>query len=139
MASKINVNGVDYTIEKGEAVVIIGDKINVRGAIDTTLKEKIDITITGDPCFVDCNGSLTVHGDINGNVDVSGNITCGNVEQSVDAGGNVTCHNVSGMVDAGGNVICNEARGKIDAGGNVIVNKLTNLEMSPKEKKKSKN
>lgn len=58
-------------------------------------------------------------GDVDGDVNVSGNVTCGNVDGDVDAGGSVTCGGVDGDVDAGGSVVCVNVAGSVDAGSSV--------------------
>ena len=51
------------------------------------------ITITGNCGNIDIVGNLTIEGDVNGDIDVTGNVTCANVGGDIDATGNVVIKN----------------------------------------------
>jgi cytoskeletal protein CcmA (bactofilin family) len=40
---------------------------------------------------IDCGGSCEVSGDVKGDIDAGGSVTCGNVSGDIDAGGSVKC------------------------------------------------
>lgn len=46
------------------------------------------ITCSGN---IDCGGSCEVSGNVDGNIDAGGSVTCGNVSGDIDAGGSVKC------------------------------------------------
>lgn len=89
-------------------VSINNGRITINGRNQDGIKDRTNVSIKGDI------NNLTVDGDAEIN---------GNVKGDVDAGGNVSCHDVNGNIDAGGNVIAKNAKHNIDAGGNVIVQK----------------
>jgi phage baseplate assembly protein gpV len=63
--------------------------------------------------------SVEVHGEVKGDVDAGGSVTCGNVGGKVSSGGSANCRDVNGNVSAGGSVNCGKVSGKVSAGGSV--------------------
>ncbi|MEK4025313.1 hypothetical protein [Sporosarcina sp. FSL W7-1283] len=100
----ININGKSISVQ-GNNVSVIGNKVYVDGKlVEEGLSGYVEISFTGDLANLKVDGSVNVKGNIHGNVDVGGSVTCGNVNGSVDAGGSITCGSVDGNVDAGGSV-----------------------------------
>lgn len=64
-------------------------------------------------------GSVSVDGDINGNVTAGHYVECGDVGGDVKSNGYVECGDVDGNVTAGGNVDCGDVGENVSAGGNV--------------------
>lgn len=87
--------------------------------IPDDIQDILNVTVYGNISGdVNAGGNVTC-GEVNGDVDTGGNATCGEVNGDMSAGGNVTCGDVGGDVDAGGNVACGDVDGDVDAGGNV--------------------
>ena len=40
---------------------------------------------------MDCSGSCHIEGNVTGNIDASGSVTCGDVGGDIDASGSVRC------------------------------------------------
>lgn len=62
--------------------------------------------------------TLVVEGDV-GNVDISGNLECQNVNGDVDCSGSVRCGDVTGDIDCSGSVYCGNVGGDIDCAGSI--------------------
>ncbi|MFY9381709.1 MAG: helix-turn-helix domain-containing protein [Eubacteriales bacterium] len=66
-------------------------------------------------------GNTTVEGNINGNVNVCGDLSCGDIGGSVQiAGGDVDCGDVGGNVSAGGDVDCGDIGGSLSVTGGSV-------------------
>lgn len=61
----------------------------------------------------------SIEGDISGDVNVNGELRCGNVDGMVNAGDGVICGNVGGSVTAGDGVTCGNVGSSITAGDGV--------------------
>ncbi|MBQ2823473.1 MAG: helix-turn-helix domain-containing protein [Oscillospiraceae bacterium] len=83
---------------------------------------KIPLEITDDTeCTVNVEiwGSAKIDGNVQGNINAGGSISCCGVVGEVNSGGSVNCNGVVGNVNSGGAVNCNGVVGDISAGGNV--------------------
>ena len=105
--STVTVNGKTIRVQ-GNNISIINDKIIVDG---TPLNEALDqpnitvivegdckilsasgnVEVRGNAGSIDCRGSCHVDGNVTGNVDASGSVTCGDVGGNIDASGSVRC------------------------------------------------
>ena len=100
----ININGKSISVQ-GNNISVINDKVYVGGKlVEEGLSGQVEISFTGDLASLDVDGSATVNGNIQGNVDIGGSLNCDNIQGSADVGGSVSCRNVGGDVDAGGSV-----------------------------------
>lgn len=89
----------------GKNIMVNGDKVFVDGKlVEEGLSGNVTISFEGDLASLTTNCSAIVHGNVMGDVDAGGSVTCGDVEGSVDAGGSVKCSHVGGDIDAGGSV-----------------------------------
>lgn len=80
----------------------------------------IHIRLTGSNMQnVECAASLTVEGNVYGNANSAGSLSCGDVYGDATAGGNVNCDNVQCDVRAGGSVTCDNVGCNVQAGCNV--------------------
>ncbi len=61
-------------------------------------------------------GSISVEGDVNGNVNAGAQVQCDGINGNVNAGGQVQCDEVNGNVSVGGQVQCDEVNGNVSAG-----------------------
>ena len=105
--SNVTVNGKTIRVQ-GSSITVINDKIIVDGReLDEALNTpnitvivegdcKIlsacgNVEIKGNAGNIDCRGSCHVEGDVGGNIDASGSVTCGDVGGDIDASGSVKC------------------------------------------------
>lgn len=82
----------------------------------------VTLTITGDVNGnIDSGSSVNVQGNVSGDVDAGNGVNIGgSVQGDVDAGNSVKVDgNVGGNVDAGGSTTVNTVSGNVDAGGSV--------------------
>lgn len=102
--NKIIINGKEFTVS-GSNISVINGKVFVDGKlIEEGLTDNVTISFVGDLASLSTNGSATIHGNVNGNVDVGGSVTCGNISGSLNSGGSVACLEVGGNINAGGSV-----------------------------------
>ena len=114
----LNFSGGDISISNGQ-IIINGQRFG-----DDLKSDVVHLKIEGDVNNVTVkNGSVEITGNVHGNVDAGGSVTCGNVGNNVDAGGSIICGSVEKNVDAGGSVTCGSVKGNVDAGGSVICGK----------------
>lgn len=103
--AKITINGEVFQIEGSASISINNNSISVGGnKIKDGLSDIVEIKWEGPVADVDSNASISITGDVTGDVDAGGSVKCGNVGGDVDAGGSISCGNVSGDVDAGGSI-----------------------------------
>lgn len=89
--NRITINGKTITCP-GSNVVIRNGKVIVDGdTIQECSSGDIKVVIEGDVNNIDCDGSVTVRGNVDGDIDAGGSVTCGNVSGDIDAGGSVKC------------------------------------------------
>ena len=98
----INFNGQTF---KGSNITINGSQIIIDGVVQGEgLSGIVELKVKGDVNIVKSSASVSVKGDVLGDVDAGGSVNCGKVSGDVDAGGSVNCGSVGGSVDAGGSV-----------------------------------
>lgn len=122
--NKVVVNGVEYTFEPGEVLVIIGDKLRVGSQVIAGVGNAPRVELVGEPVSVYCAGRLEVTGDVQGDVNAQGNVNItGDVAGGVEAQGDVIVgRDVLGDVDVQGDVtIKGGHQGNIDAQGSVRI------------------
>ena len=94
----IIINGVKIQTS-GSSISVNGNSIYVNGSlIMGDLKGTIDIKFEGDLASLQCQGTSTIHGNINGDVDVNGSLTCKDIVGDVNVGGSLKCGNISGDI-----------------------------------------
>ena len=93
----------------GDSISIINNKLYINGKEYKFENENIsELEIKGNVASINSDCSITINGDISGDVDVGGSVNIvGNVTGDIDAGGSV---NISGY-----------HKGDIDAGGSVLI------------------
>ena len=101
----IYINGKSINVQ-GNNISVINNRVYVdsKEVTDGELSGVVELKFIGDLANLDVDGSLTVKGNIHGNVDVGGSLTCGDIGGDADVGGSVNCKVINGKVDAGGNV-----------------------------------
>lgn len=121
MSTTVRINGKTYTSSSSN-ISIINGKVTIDGVAQDgePLSGVVKLELTGDLASLKTDASVTMSGNVQGDVDAGGSVACGNVGKDVDAGGSVNCDNIGGNVDAGGSVNCGKVSGDVDAGGSVI-------------------
>ena len=120
---KIVVNGTTVEAPDGCSVSVVNGQIIINDEpAEVSFSNELKIEVIGGLINLKTErGSVTVHGDVQGQVNANGSVKVdGNVGGKVDANGAVTCRDVKGNVDAGGSVQCGNVGGDVDAGGSVI-------------------
>ncbi len=113
--STITINGRTY---KGGSISIINNKVTIDGVVQNEAfpgNEVVRIEVTGDLASLKCDAPLVVTGDIKGDVEVDGPLTCGDIGGDVEADGPVTCGDVDGNVNANGPCTCGNVKGNVKA------------------------
>ena len=94
----ITINSVSYGNVNN--VTIRNGKVTIDGVLQegNPLSGIVRIEVKGDLASLNTDANVVVGGDVRGDVDAGGNVTCANVGGYVDAGCNVTCANVGGQM-----------------------------------------
>lgn len=108
--------GNNLTMRNGR---IILDGVDVTDDTGVDPKTILEIKLTGDLESLDCDKSVTVIGQVKGNIDARGSVNCDNVGGDIKAGGSVNADDVKGSVYANGSVNCDDVGGSVQAGGSV--------------------
>ncbi|MGE6347932.1 hypothetical protein ACQKIY_25340 [Bacillus mycoides] len=118
MGSMISIGGVTYT---GRNITVNNGQVIVDGVIQGQKLEEKNIIINADNFqgTLKCGYSTVVNGNIGGDVESNGSVTCDGIGGSVSAGGSVRCDDVKGNVSAGGSVNCGNIGGSAMAGGSI--------------------
>ena len=89
IADNINPHGKISIIDN--KIMLDGKEINTQGTeLKHSFRPTVNITIEGNAGYIECNGNVTVKGDVDGNIDCGGSVTVsGNVHNKVDSGGSV--------------------------------------------------
>lgn len=105
--NKVIINGQVFETS-GKNITINNGTIIIDGTvIQEGLTGSINVAIYGDVEKINCGGSVSVEGNVLGDIDCGGSANIrGDVKGSVDCGGSCTCGNVGGDIDAGGSVRC---------------------------------
>ncbi len=131
---RINVNGTQYDVPddsfinmKDNVLYVNGTehmgsgydnrefKIEITGGLASLVSPTGQITVNGD-CGRVSGGSITVKGNVNGDVDARTGVTCAFVSGSVNAGTGVICGDIGGDVKAGTGITCGNIKGNAKAG-----------------------
>lgn len=148
--SDINVEINGISVNGSKSISISNNKVIIDG-IEVPKSEQdefnidnckvVDVKIIGDTGSIDCNGSVTITGNVFGSVNcgtysnIGGNVTSyvdagnsitikGDCQSDINASNSVTIEgNSNGDIDAGGSITIrgNHTGGCIDAGGNVKI------------------
>lgn len=108
--NQMQINGVMINVPSNASVSVINGQLYVNGkkydGEELENKQVVHVTIQGDIKDIDCGGSVTVNGSVNGSIECGGSVTVdGRVDGSIDCGGSCTVlGNHQGRIDAGGSV-----------------------------------
>ena len=105
----IGINGIMHTVKSISNMTVTGKSVTING-------EKIKFEENSNCAPI----NIIIHGNVDGDITASGNITCGNVAGDVESGSNVSCGDVEGNVTAGSHVECDDIGGGVTAGSKVI-------------------
>ena len=98
----VTINGVTY---EGNNVSMINNRIIIDGKeVGETERAQTQIVINGNIGNLETDKSVTVNGEITGNVTAGGSVNCDDIGGDVRAGGSVNCDDIGGDVRAGGSV-----------------------------------
>lgn len=84
-----------------------------------TMKKRIEFCYEGPALNIRSDFAVNCEGDVEGNIEAGGSVTCNDVGGDVKASGSVTCDSVKGHVNASGSVTCDNVAGNVQAGGSV--------------------
>lgn len=112
--STITVNGKTITV-KGNNISVANGRIIVDGKVmEEGLSGDVNVILSGDIKHIDVTGSVTVNGDVFGDIDAGSSVNVsGNITGYVDAGSSVSANNITGDVDAGSSVNANNINGGV--------------------------
>jgi cytoskeletal protein CcmA (bactofilin family) len=107
MPTTINVNGRTIHIEGNATGVSISNGVVTVGGkvVASDLSGVVRIEWSGPLASLKADAPVSVQGDVAGDVDAEGPVTCRDVTGSVRANGPVTCGRVGGNLKANGPVI----------------------------------
>lgn len=121
----ITVNGKRYEVEgKNSSIIVKNNRVFVNGKeLDDFSESKtktVEIKVEGDVGKLEVHdGNATINGNVEGDADAGGDMSCKEVKGKVMAGGDVKCGNVGGSVQVGGDVKCGDVSQNVNAGGDV--------------------
>lgn len=102
--NSITING-EYIVTDAQSITINNGTVIANGVvIKSGLSGVVELKVEGDLMSINTAGNVTVHGDVHGDVDTTGNVNCQNVGGDVDTTGTVNCGQVHGDIDTTGNV-----------------------------------
>lgn len=105
-----------------DSVHMVGGRLIIDGEEvtgESYLQNVIHIDVKGNSISVDSDKSVSVSGDVTGNIDARGSVTCDNVHGDIKAGGSVTCDDVKGSIYSNSSVTCNNVGGSVMANGSI--------------------
>ncbi len=103
------------TVYEGEAIEIRIDGMSIEGK----LPDPLTLVITGDPAKITTDLAVSIQGNVYGDIEAGGHVSCADVDGDVEAAGSVTCGDVTGDVEAGNSVSCADVEGDVEAGRDV--------------------
>lgn len=110
--NRVTING--QTFESEGNIIVTNGRVVVGGKTLTELKDTtIRIEVTSDLSSLTTDSSVSIVGNVQGNVEAGGSVSAGNIGGNVDAGGSVNCGDVRGGVDAGGSINCRTVSGGV--------------------------
>lgn len=99
--SSITINGKTYS---GNNISVRNDVVYIDGKIADQAKAKdgiLEVHVEGTLCNVKSDVSVTVNGNVSGNVESGNYVKCEVVGGNVSAGNYIKCGNVTGSATAG--------------------------------------
>jgi hypothetical protein len=103
--NKVQVGGKTYNVPDGARIDVVGNRILVDGkALPSEDVRFEEVRIMGNAGAVKSDVSVTVHGNVEGDVNCGGSFKGTVVNGSVEAGGSVKAECIDGSVSAGGSV-----------------------------------
>lgn len=108
MAGTCIINGTSYN---GSNICVTNNQVIIDGVVQCgEAKGVISIEITGGLMNLTSQSSVTVNGDVAGDVDCGGSLKCKNITGNADAGGSIQCRDVNGNVRAGGSIMADNIK-----------------------------
>ncbi len=69
--------------------------------------------------------TLSINGDVFGDVRVGADLSCGDIDGDVKAGADISCDNINGDVHAGADITCQDIDGHATAGADLHCNDIS--------------
>lgn len=114
--STVNVNGRTITVSGNDISIINGkvysDGILVEGDL---IDNSVTIKIEGPIANITSDRSLTVIGNVTGDVNSNGSVNCDDIKGNVSANGSINCDDISGNATAQGSINCDDIGGDATA------------------------
>lgn len=102
--NKITINGKAINVE-GSNITMQNGNVYVDGKlVEGGLSGEVTIKFEGDLANLKSDGSVAVHGNVNGDARAGGSLSCGDIGQDARAGGSLNCKTVNGDAKAGGSI-----------------------------------
>lgn len=98
---------IDGRTFHGNNVQILNGRVIVDGVEqfpDDKLSGVVEIIVTGDLMSLEADATVTVNGNVHGDVETGNSLKCGDVQGNVKAGNSIKCGNIGGSVKAGNSV-----------------------------------
>lgn len=120
MPVSITIGGKRLTYE-GNNVTIRNGTVMVDGKVVTggEKTEGLVIEKIEGATNIEAYESLTIHGNVQGDVDARKSLSCGDVEGDVRADSSVNCGDINGDLYANGSANCGDVGGNVNAGRSV--------------------
>lgn len=87
------------------------------------VQDCISIEVQGNVGRIDTLGSVSVTGNVDGDINTQGSVTVGGSCESINTQGSVKCGDVNGDIHTMGSVNCGNVSGDIDTMGRVSIRK----------------
>jgi cytoskeletal protein CcmA (bactofilin family) len=113
----VTINGKTY---RGNSITVINDRVIIDGKeVSEASEDTLTISKVEGPIVLECHKALVIKGNVKGDIDARGSVTCEDVEGDIRSDGSVSCGDVSGSVFASGSVNCDDVGADVSAGGSI--------------------
>ncbi|BEU14743.1 hypothetical protein [Bacillus phage CM1] len=110
------INGKTYV---GNNITISNGVVIVDGVVqEGSLGDKLEITVLCNVDKIESEQSITIKGDVTGNIQAGSSVSCNDVTGSVQAGSSISCDDIGGDARAGSSISCDDIKG--NAYANII-------------------
>ncbi|MBF0225706.1 MAG: polymer-forming cytoskeletal protein [Desulfobacterales bacterium] len=96
---------INDKVFNGKVIKILGGTLTIDDKGMQKIEGIVRIEVTGDLANIVTDSSVIVDGNVYGDIQAEGSVTCGDVTGNISAEGSVTCGKVNGNVSAEGTII----------------------------------
>lgn len=114
--SEVSINGKTYV---GNSISISDGVVIIDGQKVESNERKLEIEFVGNVGSVSSDQSVTIRGNVLGNVQANGSVDAEDIGKDVVAGGSVNASDIGGSVRADGSVNASDISGSVEAGGSI--------------------